>query len=89
MLGKTAFSLAWSVLKRDRHKKCAINSGIPVALFAGGLGVTLTKPSSYEIGEGKDDITKATVRRAVNVMLFTSMFTFILAVVLLFGRALT
>ena len=89
MSGMTACSLAWSVLKRDRHKKRAINSGIPVALFAGGLGVTLTKPSSYEIGEGKDDITKATVRRAVNVMLFTSMFTFILAVVLLFGRALT
>ena len=89
MSGKTAFGKAWSVLKRDRHKKRAINSGIPVALFAGGLGVTLTKPSSYEIGDGQDDITRTTVSRAVDVMLFTSMFTLLLAVVLLFVRALT
>ncbi|MGZ4862908.1 MAG: adenosylcobinamide-phosphate synthase CbiB [Halobacteriota archaeon] len=89
MSGKTACGKAWAVLKRDRHKKPAINSGIPVALFAGGLGVTLTKPSSYEIGDGQDDITATTVSRAVNVMLFTSMLTFVLAVVLLFGRSLT
>jgi adenosylcobinamide-phosphate synthase len=89
MSGKTACGLAWTISRRDQHKKRAINSGIPVALFAGGLGVTLTKPSSYEIGEGKDDITRTTVRRAVNVMLFTSIFTFVLAVVLLFGRTLT
>jgi adenosylcobinamide-phosphate synthase len=89
MSGKTACGEAWTVLQRDRHKKRAINSGIPVALFAGGLGVTLTKPSSYEIGKGQDDITKNTVSRAVNVMLFTSMFTLVFAVVLLFGRILT
>jgi len=89
MSGKTACGEAWRVLKRDRHKKRAINSGISVALFAGGLGVTLTKPSSYEIGKGQDDITKTTVSRAVNVMLFTSMFTLVFAVVLLLGRILT
>ena len=87
--GKTAFGGAWSVLKRDRHKKRAINSGIPVALFAGGLGVTLTKSSSYEIGDGQDEITRTTVSRAVNVMLFTSVCTLLLAVVLLFARTLT
>jgi adenosylcobinamide-phosphate synthase len=89
MSGKTACGEAWRVLKRDRHKKRAINSGIPVALFAGGLGVTLTKPSSYEIGKGQDEITKTTVSRAINVMLFTSMVTLVFAVVLLFGRILT
>jgi cobalamin biosynthesis protein CobD/CbiB len=85
--GKKACDEAWDVFKRDRHKKPAISSGIPIALFAGGLGVKLTKPSSYEIGDG-DDITRATVSRAVSVMLFTSMFTLILAAVLLYGRTL-
>lgn len=87
--GKAACAKAWTVLKRDRHKKRAINSGIPVALFAGGLGVTLIKPFDYEIGEGNGDITRTTVTRALNVMLFTSMFTFVLTVVLLAGRTMT
>ncbi|MGZ4893772.1 MAG: adenosylcobinamide-phosphate synthase CbiB [Halobacteriota archaeon] len=87
-LGKAACAKAWIVLKRDRHKKRAINSGIPVALFAGGLGVTLIKPFTYEIGEGNGDITRTTVTRALNVMLFTSMFTFVLTVVLLAGRTM-
>jgi adenosylcobinamide-phosphate synthase len=87
--GKAACAKAWTVLKRDRHKKRAINSGIPVALFAGGLGVTLIKPSNYRIGEGKGDITRTTVYRALNVMLFTSMFTFALSVVLLVGLTMT
>jgi adenosylcobinamide-phosphate synthase len=84
--GKKACDKAWTVLRRDRRKKLAINSGIPVALFAGGLGVTLTKPSSYEIGEGEEHITRSTVNRAVKVMLFTSAFTFALTVVLLIGQ---
>jgi adenosylcobinamide-phosphate synthase len=87
--GKAACAKAWIVLKRDRHKKRAINSGIPLALFAGGLGVTLIKPLNYEIGEGKGEITRTTVTRALNVMLFTSMFTFALTVVLLVGRTMT
>jgi adenosylcobinamide-phosphate synthase len=87
--GKSACDEAWNVLKTDRHKKSAVNSGIPVALFAGGLGVRLIKPSSYEIGDGRDSITKATVNRALSVMLITSMFTVSLAVLLLCGRALT
>jgi adenosylcobinamide-phosphate synthase len=87
--GKSACNKAWNVLKTDRHKKSAVNSGIPVALFAGGLGVRLIKPSSYEIGDGRNKITKATVNRALSVMLITSMFTVSLAVLLLCGRALT
>jgi len=87
--GKSACIKAWNVLKTDRHKKLAINSGIPVALFAGGLGVRLVKPSSYEIGDGRDNITKATVNHALGVMLITSIFTVTLAVLLLCGRAVT
>jgi adenosylcobinamide-phosphate synthase len=84
--GKKACGKAWTVLRRERHKKLAINSGIPVALFAGGLGVTLIKPSSYEIGEGEERITRNTVNCAINVMLFTSTLTFVLTVVLLVGQ---
>jgi adenosylcobinamide-phosphate synthase len=87
--GKSACEEAWNVLKTDRHKKSAVNSGIPVALFAGGLGVTLIRSSSYEIGDGRDNITRATVNRALSVMLITSMFTVSLVVLLLCGRALT
>jgi adenosylcobinamide-phosphate synthase len=89
MSGKTACIKAWTVLKRDRHKKRAINSGIPVALFAGGLGVKLIKPLSYEIGEGKGDITKTTITRALDVMLFTSILTVALTIVLLVGRTVS
>ena len=87
--GRPACNEAWNVLKTDRHKKSAVNSGIPVALFAGGLGVRLIKPSSYEIGDGRDNITKATVNHALSVMLITSIFTISLALLLLCGRALT
>jgi adenosylcobinamide-phosphate synthase len=89
MSGKAAFVKAWAVLKRDRHKKRAINSGLPIALFAGGLGVTLIKPSCYEIGDGKGKITRATVIRALNVMLFTSMFIVALTVLVFVGRIVT
>ncbi|HYA33170.1 MAG TPA: adenosylcobinamide-phosphate synthase CbiB [Candidatus Bathyarchaeia archaeon] len=86
--GKAACSKAWNTLKAERHKKAAVNSGIPVALFAGGLGVTLTKPSSYEIGDG-GPITGATINRALGVMLIASTFTILLSVLMLFGQALT
>jgi adenosylcobinamide-phosphate synthase len=89
MSGKAACIKAWTVLKRDRYKKRAINSGIPVALFAGGLGVKLIKPFSYEIGEGKGDLTRTTVTRALDVMLFTSILTVALTVVLLVGRTVS
>jgi adenosylcobinamide-phosphate synthase len=84
--GKQACTEGWNVLKRDRHKKQAINSGIPVALFAGGLGVRFIKASNYEIGEGREDLTRTTVSRAVSVMLVTSIVTLALVVAVLTGR---
>jgi adenosylcobinamide-phosphate synthase len=86
--GRSAYLEAWNVLKADRHKKPAVNSGIPVALFAGGLGVRLTKPSSYVIGDGRAQITKATVNLALSVMMITSVLTISFVVLLLYGKAL-
>jgi adenosylcobinamide-phosphate synthase len=84
--GKRACTEGWNVLKRDRHKKRAVNSGIPVALFAGGLGVRFIKPLNYEIGEGREDLTRTTVSQAVSVMLVTSIITLALVVAVLVGR---
>jgi adenosylcobinamide-phosphate synthase len=84
--GKEASKEAWDILKRDRHKKRAINSGIPVALFAGGLGVKFTKPSSYEIGDGRESLTRITVSRALSVMLFASTLTLVVVIAVLVGR---
>jgi adenosylcobinamide-phosphate synthase len=84
--GKKACAEAWNALKRDRHKKRAINSGIPVALFAGGLGVRFIKASNYEIGEGREDLSRTTVSRAVSVMFVTSIITLTIVVGVLAGR---
>jgi adenosylcobinamide-phosphate synthase len=86
VLGKRACTEGWNVLKRDRHKKRAVNSGIPVALFAGGLGVRFIKPLNYEIGEGREDLSRTTVSQAVSVMLVTSIITLALVVAVLVGR---
>jgi adenosylcobinamide-phosphate synthase len=84
--GRKACMDGWNVLKRDRRKKRAINSGIPVALFAGGLGVRFIKPANYEIGEGREVLTQNTVSRAVSAMLVTSIITLALVVAVLAGR---
>jgi adenosylcobinamide-phosphate synthase len=85
--GKKACSDGWNMLKRDRHKKRAINSGIPVALFAGGLGVKFIKAWNYEIGEGRGDLSRTTVSRAVSVMLITSIITLVVVVAILASRS--
>jgi len=85
--GKTASQEAWMTLKRDRNNKKAVNSGIPLALYAGGLGVKFRKPSAYEIGQQRNIINKAAVTNAIRVMLYASFFTIVLAVTVLFVRS--
>jgi adenosylcobinamide-phosphate synthase len=85
--GKTASQEAWTTLKRDRHNKQAVNSGIPLALYAGGLGVKFKKPSAYEIGHQRNIISKAAVNGAIRVMLYTSFFTIVFVVMVLYVRS--
>jgi adenosylcobinamide-phosphate synthase len=77
--GKRACSQALRILTRDSRKKEAINSGLTISLFAGGLEVKFVKQGSYAIGDGDDAITKSTVNKAISVMKFTSAITVIIA----------
>lgn len=81
--GKQASSQALRILKRDYRKKKAINSGLSISLFAGGLGVKFVKLGSYAIGDKDDAITKSTVNRAISVMQFTSTITIVIVTLLI------
>jgi adenosylcobinamide-phosphate synthase len=81
--GKQASSQALRILKRDHRKKNAINSGLSISLFAGGLGVKFVKQGSYAIGDEDDAITRSTVNRAVSVMQFTSAITIVIVALLI------
>jgi len=81
--GKHAGSQALRILKRDNRKKNAINSGLSVSLFAGGLGVKFVKLGSYAIGDNDNAIIKSTVNKAISVMQFTSATIIVIVVLLL------
>ena len=81
--GKQAGSQALRILKRDNRKKNAINSGLSVSLFAGGLGVKFVKLGSYAIGDNDNAIIKSTVNKAISVMQFTSATIIVIVVLLL------
>jgi adenosylcobinamide-phosphate synthase len=81
--GKQASSQALRILKRDYRKKNAINSGLPISLFAGGLGVKFVKQGSYTIGDKDDAITGSTVNMAISVMQFTSKITIVIVALLI------
>jgi adenosylcobinamide-phosphate synthase len=54
---------AWSAMARDRSRTASPNAGWTMAAMAGALGVTLEKPSTYRLGQGRppegDDIRRA------------------------------
>ncbi len=82
--GQRAMQRAWRTLKRDRHKKRAVNSGIPIALYAGGLGVRLEKSSSYQIGSPYYRISSSTVDNALRATRYIAAMTIALVVPLLY-----
>ena len=86
--GKTAARRAWHTLKRDRNKKEAVNSGIPLALYAGGLGVRFEKPSAYQIGAAYHPITASTVNSAIRATQYTAAITVAIVVLLLYIESL-
>ena len=90
-VSKQACSQALRILKRDSRKKEAINSGLTISLFAGGLGVQFIKQGSYTIGDSNGVITKSTVNRAISVMKFTSASTVIIVtfIILLINVAIS
>ncbi|MGZ4933358.1 MAG: adenosylcobinamide-phosphate synthase CbiB [Halobacteriota archaeon] len=85
--GKLAMQRAWRTFKRDRHKKRAVNSGIPLALYAGGLGVRLEKPSTYQIGDPYHPITLSTVNDAIRATQYTAAVTIAIVMLLLYSKS--
>jgi adenosylcobinamide-phosphate synthase len=76
---------AMDVLHRDRAKRPGINGGIPMAVMAGGVGVTFTKPNTYTIGNGSRTFEEAgkeiiTAARAITLMTAVLCTLIILAI---------
>jgi adenosylcobinamide-phosphate synthase len=44
---------AWSTMARDRTRTASPNAGWTMSAMAGALGVTLEKPSTYRLGQGR------------------------------------
>lgn len=57
---------AWRALRRDGGRTASPNAGLTMAAMAGALGVTLTKPGHYALGEGAGP-DPATIGRACRV----------------------
>jgi adenosylcobinamide-phosphate synthase len=51
-LGGASPAGAWRALRRDGDRTASPNAGLTMAAMAGALGVTLTKPGHYALGEG-------------------------------------
>lgn len=43
----------WQVMRRDPRRCASPNAGIPMSVMAGALGVTLEKPGTYRLGDGR------------------------------------
>ena len=51
-LGGASAAHAWRVLRRDGGRTASPNAGLTMGAMAGALGVTLTKPGHYTLGDG-------------------------------------
>jgi len=73
---------AWRVLRRDGGRTASPNAGLTMAAMAGALGVTLTKPGHYALGEGAAP-DPATIGRAGRVAAAALGIVIVLALALL------
>jgi adenosylcobinamide-phosphate synthase len=78
------------VCKKDRNKTESINSGYPMSAMAGLLGVKLTKPGQYVLGEGLREPEAKDISGAIKVLWVSTAIVFVLSGVLIsvfeFGR---
>ena len=73
---------AWRALRRDGGRTASPNAGLTMAAMAGALGVTLTKPGHYALGEGAAP-DPATIGRACRVAAAALGIVIVLALALL------
>lgn len=84
-------ALAVKTAFRDGRKPPSVNSGYPMAAFAGALGLRLEKLGYYVLGEGLRPCTPADIPRAIgfNRTLAALWILIVLAVMLLLALPLT
>jgi adenosylcobinamide-phosphate synthase len=58
---------ALSTMRRDHRRTASPNAGWTMSAMAGALGVTLTKPATYDLGDGLPP-TAADITRAVHLL---------------------
>ncbi|MCS7124311.1 MAG: cobalamin biosynthesis protein [Candidatus Bathyarchaeota archaeon] len=76
---------AWKIMMRDYKKVPSINHGWPMAAMAGALGVQLEKPGYYVIGEEREALTPAHIKKALKIRNMTIvLFTFLIELPILF-----
>jgi adenosylcobinamide-phosphate synthase len=66
-LGGGSAAGAWRALRRDRARTASPNAGWTMSAIAGALGVTLEKPGSYRLGDGRAP-RPADIARAVRIV---------------------
>ena len=59
---------AWSTMARDHARTASPNAGWTMSAMAGALGVTLEKPTTYRLGQGRAPAT-ADIERSVRLMI--------------------
>ncbi|HEY0478308.1 MAG TPA: adenosylcobinamide-phosphate synthase CbiB [Kofleriaceae bacterium] len=75
----------WRVLVRDGRRTASPNAGRPMAAMAGLLGVTLTKPGHYWLGDGAAP-TAATIAAAWRVVVIAAGLAAVLTLAALGAR---
>jgi adenosylcobinamide-phosphate synthase len=76
---------------RDGRKPPSVNSGYPMAAFAGALGLRLEKLGYYVLGEGLRSCTPADIPRAIwfNRALSALLILIVMTTMMLAGLPLT
>ena len=75
-LGGGSVRQAWRVLVRDRARTSSPNAGWTMAAMAGALGVTLTKPGVYRLGDGRSP-DASDIERSLRVVGWAALLSII------------
>jgi adenosylcobinamide-phosphate synthase len=70
----------WRIFRRDRARTPSPNSGQPMAMMAGLLGVQLEKKGTYALGDRDNPVTPLTVRYAWHMVVLAAWFSSALCV---------
>jgi adenosylcobinamide-phosphate synthase len=75
------------ILRRDRLRTASPNAGWPMATMAGLLGVCLSKPGHYRLGDEERPVTFADINRAWRLVSIAAGLATALALLIAVGRS--